>query len=368
MRGKRMERNIGAKSIVALLLVVVVTAEKVWADHPSVGVQGLASGPIITSTAGALGANIVAVSVDFQYVSFDAVSNAALTRGAERGEDIHSTNALSRTALNATYGVSEKLTVGLSLPYIERQGLRRSAHGHGGHDAEEHHEGGGEDIASAAASIIRLGNAEGLGDAQLYGAYQFYAEPGADRAALLFGVKMPTGNTQQKSRVGERLETELQPGSGSWDYFFGLAYSTKYAEWAVDANVMYTLVSEGAQRTRQGDIFNYNIAFSRPLLGLKHDHRDHMHDHGAYACVSELLSAMSLALVMEINGVQRDRVEIAGHVEANSGGNLLYFSPGLRANVGQWAFNTALSIPIENLYGTQSEPETGVHFRASYVF
>lgn len=356
-----MKKNIGARYVVALLLGVVVAVEKVWADHPSIGVQGLASGPIITSTAGALGANKVAVSVDFQHISFDAVDNAALTQGAERGEDIHSTNALSRTALNAAYGMSEKLTVGLSLPYIERRGLRRSAHGHGGHDAEEHHEGGDEDIESAAASIIPLGNAEGLGDARLYGAYQFYAKPGLDRAALLFGVKMPTGNTRQKSYAGERLETELQPGSGSWDYFFGLAYSTKYAAWAVDANVLYTLVTEGAQHTRMGDIFNYNIALSRPLERSAHDH----HAHGHHASP---LDSVALALVLEINGEWRERIEIRGQAERNSGGSLTYLAPGLSAKVGSWSFNTALRLPLENLHGTQSRPDVGVHFRASYVF
>lgn len=339
---------------------LVMAAGPVFADHPTVGVQGDPGGPMTTSTAGVLSIGQAAVSVDFQFIDFDPVKDSRLALASERDEGIHSADSLSRSALNFAFGVSDKLTVGLSLPYIERKGLKEAAHGHEDEDhelevaEEEHHE---EELDEEP--IEQLGDANGFGDVQVYGAYQFLSAPNnTGSSAFLFGLKIPTGDTRKKSRDGERLETELQPGSGSWDPFLGLAYSHRWEDWSFDSNLLYTFVTEGSQRTNLGDIFNYNLSLSHPIYSTAPaGHEDHDHYH------LSLEAGLSVSLSFEINGEWRDRTRISGHTERHSGGNILYFSPGLSVRSGDWTIGASVSVPVENLNGVQSEPETRIMFR-----
>lgn len=350
--------------LISSLLIAPLSmfSEAAMADHPTVGVQANPGGPITTASGQVLPKGQLTAAIDFQYIDFDAVSNARLALGSERGEDIHSADSLSRTALNVAFGMSDKLTLGWSLPYIERKGLKQATHGHQESHQEppteaNHHEPQDDE------QIDHLGDASGFGDAQIYGAYQLSAPVNEGSAALLFGLKVPTGETRQKSRGGERLETELQPGSGSWDPFLGLAYSRSWGAWSLDSNILYTLATEGSQSTDLGDIFNYNLSLSRPIYSAAPaGHEGHQHQH------RELPSVLSAAFVFEINGEWRDRTESSGETEANSGGNVVYLSPGLSVKAGDWFTGVALGLPVENLNGVQSEPETRLVFRLGRAF
>lgn len=347
-------------------LSLLVPAMAVVADHPMIGLQGGPGGPITTATARTLPKGAATVSLEFQYIDFDPVSDARLALASRQGEDIHSADALARSALNLAFGVSDKLTLGLSLPYVERKGLRSSVHGH-----ESEHEEEGSDIAhdhdlpEAALQMVNefegvahLGDATGFGDARLYGSYRLTTPENGGATALLSGVKAPTGLTHEKNRQGKRLEAELQPGSGSWDPFLGVAHSRRWGAWSLDGNLLYTLVMEGSQDTDLGDILNYNFSLSRSILGSGDDgHAGHSHDSFPGQ------SGLNVSLILEVNGEWRDRVAIGGHDERHSGGNLVYLSPGLSISTGGWTMSTAISLPLENLNGLQSEPETRLVFR-----
>jgi hypothetical protein len=113
-----------------------------------------------------------------------------------------------------------------------------------------------------------LGNSSGIGDLTLLGQYRFFNNKAAGlEAALLLGVKAPTGKTDNLADTGERLETEFQPGTGSWDGLFGLAVTKRFGAWALDSNVLYVLAGKGAQQTDLGDRFQYNAAISYRLAG-----------------------------------------------------------------------------------------------------
>lgn len=343
-----------------LLLILVSTT--VLADHPTVGIPGTLGGPVTTSSAYTLGKGEAAISFDFQYINFDPVSKARLALASDRDEDIHSADAVARTALNLAMGVSDQLTLGVSLPYIERQGLKEAAHGH----QDEH-----EEHAEPPETVSYLGDASGFGDVHLHGAYRFATLAplapfdSSASVALLFGLNVPTGDTHEKSHDGERLEAELQPGSGAWSPSLGLAFSTGKGSWSFDSNVLYTLVTEGSQGTDLGDVFNYNLSLSRQIYGLaavNHDHQQHDH-HDAVRGGGLAAAGISTALVLELNGEWRDRADIDGQTQLNSGGNLVYIAPGIRVQSGDWQLSAALSVPIENMNGVQSEPETRLVFR-----
>ena len=84
---------------------------------------------------------------------------------------------------------------------------------------------------------------------------------------------------------GALFETEFQPGTGSWDWLLGAAFTQQFGSWSFDTNVLYVGVSTGAQQTNMGDRFFYNAAVSYRLLGAVNDprnafaHAGHTHNH-----------------------------------------------------------------------------------------
>ena len=190
--------------------------------------------------------------------------------------------------------------------------------------------------------------------------------------ALLLGVKLPTGDTSVNTADGERFETEFQPGSGAWDGMFGLALTKRLGSWSFDANVLYVLATQGAQETDLGDRFQYNAAVSYRLAGgllgpsgrmyagalpepMYHGGpKRHRHTH------EEVTSPQgpALDLVLEINGEWHARQEIAGVKDPNSGGNVVFLSPGLRLSYERWSGFVFVGVPIINdLNGLQAEPD-----------
>ena len=323
------------RKILSTILIYAAFLSTALADHPVAGLQSATSGPIITSSGKTATKGTGAIGINFQHVDFDNFSNDRLSELTDQDEDVHGTSSLQRTSIDAVIGITNNFTLGFSLPYVKRNNLKETAH-HG--DPEE---------------FELLGGAEGLGDAQAFGQYQFYGDTESETfISALFGIKLPTGDTDEKSREGERLEVELQPGTGSTDPFVGFAVSKGIGMWNLDTNILYTIATEGSQDTDLGDVFNYNAALSTPLSTFfksSHDHSNHSHDNHI---------TDNLNLVLEMNGEWRDRIEIDNETESNSGGNVVYVSPGLTFTKHGWVASALAGWPIvDDLHGEQSDPE-----------
>ena len=62
--------------------------------------------------------------------------------------------------------------------------------------------------------------------------------------------------------------------------------------------------------------------------------------------------------MLEVNGEWRDKTEVGGGKDGNTGGNVIFASAGLRWGYGDWATHLSIATPVyEDLNGTQSEPE-----------
>jgi hypothetical protein len=320
--------------IAPVLLLFSLSATPARAHHPTVGLGVGVAGPIVTVSAVPLEKGQLAFDLRQELVRFNEFSDAELIRFAEQEREVHSMGWHLSTSLGVAYGVADDLTVGLHLPYIYRQGIR-----------EAHHEEG----AGVAPEVEDHGAPNGIGDLTLFGQYRFLHRPGSGlHAALLLGLKAPTGVDDRRTTEGVRFETEHQPGSGSWDPMLGLAVTRQMNRMSIDANLLYTLVTEGAQETDLGDAFLYNLALSWRL-----PEPGHAHESGAPH------SHLALDLVLEANGESRAKQKIDGAKDPNSGGNLLYLSPGLRITAGG-GLSAALSVGIpvwKDLNGEQSEPE-----------
>jgi hypothetical protein len=84
--------------------------------------------------------------------------------------------------------------------------------------------------------------------------------------------------------------------------------------------------------------------------------RNRPHKHTDEELVSP--QGPALDLVLEVNGERHAQQEIAGVRDSNSGGNVIFLSPGLRLSYESWSAFVSVGVPIVNdLNGVQSEPD-----------
>ncbi len=275
----------------------------------------------------------IVVGVSVQSLELDDISDEVLEAAGAADKDVHSVDSFFSTSVNFAYGLTDDLTIGLSMPYVDLANIR-----------EAHH-----DMGKGEAELV--GDSNDVGDLTLFGQYRFHQSEEQD-VAILIGMKTPIGETGVREIEGSLFEVEQQPGSGSWDPFLGLAYNRNWDDIGFSGNALYTFVTEGSQDTDLGDIFNYNIALTYRTTSPKggYDHQQHAHQGNIIDYID---------LVVELNGASRQRVNIGGASEEHSGGHTLYLSPGLRVGLGHSvSLFTSVGIPIVNdLNGLQSEPD-----------
>jgi hypothetical protein len=344
----------------AALLVALCVAPWARADHPSVTVGVGAARPLNTESGMTLPARGWSVGLRSEYIDFDEFSDGrmlALQR-ADPDADVHSVESLLSLSLGVFYGLTDDLTVGLRVPYVRRTGLREPFPGTGGdeaavvaaHSTDEH----SVVELPGGPAVLGLGDADGLGDVTLFGQYRVLEHPAGHHLSVLGGLKTPTGRTTVRSRQGLRLETELQPGSGSWDGLLGVAYTRLLGRLSLDGSVLWTIASEGAQDTDLGDGVAFDAAVTYRVGGEPpHAHDGHAHDGHAHPA-----RGLAWDLILELNGEWRDRTHIGDERNRNSGGTVLHLSPGLRATVaGRVGVGVSFGIPVAtDLRGDQVDP------------
>lgn len=341
-------------AVLSICLAALFTQPANSAHTSAVGLGTGTARAINTDSAMPLAAGRWSASLRLDYVEFDQLSDAKLIRlrQADEDADLHSAKSFFSATLGLAYGVSENLTVGVKVPYIRRSDIvepEGAHHDEEGDDHDDDHDTAALDVTLAAdddhdvdhedtdhddavhdddgdeVDIETLGDAEGIGDVSIFGQWRFFHGTDSDtHAALLFGLKTPTGKTDEQSTEGE-FELEFQPGSGSWDPFAGVAVSRNFGQLSVDANLLYTLVTEGDQDTDLGDRLAYNLGAARRVSGGE---------------------GPAVDLVLELNGEWLDKQDIAGREERNSGGHWLYLSPGIALRGQSWSIAASVGVPI----------------------
>ncbi|NOQ77733.1 MAG: transporter [Methylococcaceae bacterium] len=325
------------KLLIPLLSVLPFT---VFADHASIGLGVGTASPIATESAMTLPEGRISTGFRAEYIKLDEYSNSKLQdlREADAEADLHSVESLWSLSVSAAYGLTDDLTIGVRVPFIMRDNIKEPEHDHVG----------------AGAEIEALGNVEGIGDTTFYSQYRFFKTEGTNVSALL-GIKAPTGKTSRSSAHG-LLDTEFQPGSGSWDGILGLAFTQKMGAFSFDASTVYTITSEGVQNTDLGDIFSYNFALSYRVFGKQG--------------LSYQTPKFAVDTIIEFNGEWRDKEETRHIKDANSGGNIAYISPGLRVTAGKnISIGASFGIPVvQDTNGNQVEPDYRVISSINFSF
>ena len=280
------------------------------------GGDDISSGSMLNPpTASTLGKGRVAAGFAFHALRYNAIPAGDAHELHDAGRDVHGKNHEEAYNLHAGYGVTEDIDLFLVMPLVSKTSIQ----------IEDHD---------------RLGRGErasGLGDMRLLGKYRFW-KTGVD-AALITGIKFPTGETSDKDQSGSKFEPEQQPGSGSWDGEFGLAVSRSFQHrFSLATSFQYTLRGEGAQGRKPGDVFRYNL--------------------GAGYALRELGAHPNLHLVLELNNewALRDHSRSERYV-LDSGGTSVFVSPGILAQLSDHlSVFWALPIPVfQNLGGEHEE-------------
>ncbi|WP_176946031.1 transporter [Bradyrhizobium sp. Rc2d] len=304
------------------------------AHHPGIGGIG-GSGGILTIGAGTLDDGQFAFSAFVDYLRLKQLSEPTLL--ANVGNNVHGLQTVESYAVAFAYGFTNDLTVSVRLPWVRRTGILEAV----------------QEDPAAPAMVRDRGNTSGFGDVTLLGQYRFLNnQVSGTQAAVLFGVKAPTGTTDLVDRFGELFEAEFQQGSGSWDGLFGAALSQRLnPALSFHANVLAIAAGTGTQNTNLGNRFLYNAALSYRVFGESasephsHDLRNAYahadHDHPPMVTKAPVVAAphghVALDALLEINGEWHDKQRIAGVIDPNSGGNTIFVSPGLRLTVDNWS-------------------------------
>jgi hypothetical protein len=287
---------------------------------------------------------VTLVSLDYDVTKFNEISDDRLTALALQGvAEVHSLKTISVPALTLGYGLTRDLTVAVRLPYVDNEEIRETDPAGGG--------------------VNPRGGVSGFGDASFTGTYRVYNDHDTGlEAALILGVKAPTGPTRRLDDAGERFETEHQPGSGSWDGIAGGTLTRDMDRLTFGANVLYQFSGTGTADTALGDRLSYGVtATYRVWSSGGHDGQGgHQHADGG--------GDAEIDLSLGLNGEWMGKVETAGEVNGNTGGNVVFLTPGVKLTVDNWAAYVNAGIPIAcDLNGIQSDPDwrlaTGVSVR-----
>lgn len=313
----------------------------IWACNASHVIGASGSGAVYTMSANTMEEGSFYLGLNAEKVKNTSLSDDVIIDAVEQGsEHVHSIDSINSYSLSFSYGINDALTLNMNLPYISRKNIRAGEHDdHGAHDDDHGH-----------GEIHNHGTSEGLGDLSAILQYKVY-DVEKTKVALLAGIKAPTGKTDVRDE-DEVLEADLQPGSGSWDFFAGAALTQESEHFSFHTSVLYKYNTEGVDESRLGDIFTYNAALSFHLLGEEHNHFDALEEaHTDFE--------YSVDFFVEMNGEIADSDSYYGVEADNTGHHLLYLTAGFQfLTEGEYSAFVAFSAPAyQDLEGLQNEIE-----------
>jgi hypothetical protein len=315
-----------------ILLAATCLASPALADHA--GPSGVGGGSLNVFSPDTLGEGAFAIGFRMSYLRPEQRSDELLAALAGQHVHAHNTDYNLNSSLGLAYGATHELTLSFELPYVRRDGLREGTHSH---------------VAGQSINgVEELGTVAGIGDASFLARYKVTDNPDAT-FALIGGLKFPTGSTHRHSNAGERLETEHQPGTGSFDPIAGAAFATKLGAVRLTASGLYQISGKGAQHSRLGDRGQAGIALSHRFGEPEHDHEEAgEHHHGGEAHHHAAPHGhQSVDTFVELTGEWEGRQKVDGEVEQESGGRAIWLSPGARFNAANGlSLGASVGVPV----------------------
>ena len=319
------------RSILPLFALAFISTPAL-ADHA--GPTGVVSGGGVTVVdPETLDAGAGAAAFRLTYTRPEQRSDEELAALAGQHIHAHNTDYNLNASVALAYGITDRLTVSAELPYVRRDNLREGEHSHAG--------------GTAVNEVVKLGDVAGIGDMSIFAKYRV-TESGSAGFALIAGIKAPTGGTNRHDLAGDRLETEHQAGTGSWDPIVGASAGATLGPLQLSMSGLYQFSGNGAQDTRLGDRAQGGFALSY-RFGPREDHHEEVgedHEHSAHQHAAAH-GHESLDTFVELTGEWEGRQTVNGVLEDASGGKSFWLTPGARFNSASgFSVAAALGIPV----------------------
>ncbi len=217
------------------------------------------------------------------------------------------------------YGITGKLAVFGVLPYVNKQ-LDLSVSG------QRHNR-----------------SADGLGDVSLFARYTIFQRDWRGRTlriAPFAGFKAPSGKDNKQDSLG-RLPPSVQTGSSSWDASGGVVASYQTLDYEIDGQISYR-GNGHSNRFAAGDEIRFDAALQYRLWPTTLD-----------AGVPGFLYG-----VFESNLIVKEKNQVSGKFDSDSGGTRWFLTPGLQYVTRRWVFEAVVQLPVvQDLNGTALENE-----------
>jgi len=198
-----------------------------------------------------------------------------------------------------------------------------------------------KELSFAASPSQAALSDSGLGDTTLLLKRRVYQNDylgGGIQAAILGGVKLPTGDHDQRDAQGNLLPPGLQLGTGSVDVPIGFTFTAFKNRIGFTSDVLYQFNNQ-SDGFRFGDETRVNLAVGYRLFPKK------------YRSFQDKV----LNLYLELNTAFSDRASFNGKEVLDSGGTLAFLTPGFQVVLNpRFLFEMAFQIPVfQKLNGTQ---------------
>lgn len=254
----------------------------------------------------------------------DSVSRTAIPAGTE----VQQTTINRNLSLAVDYSVNPDWAVNVLLPVYSRT---HSTFGDGS-----------SGIAYPDPNALNTSSSQGIGDVKVTTRYSGLS---ADHSiGIIFGLKLPTGETKDTFRDGSPLDRGLQLGTGTTDLLLGAYhFGTINRDWDYFSQAVLQVPLDTNDHFRPGDGLNITA-------GVRY------------------MSFDNFIPQLQINARAERRESGANADVANSGAILMYLSPGatvpISKNLQVYGF---LQIPIyQRVNGYQLETESlasvGLHY------
>lgn len=152
---------------------------------------------------------------------------------------------MQKVSLVGAFPVNERLTLLALVPYVINDMEMRNM------------------SAMGMVMDMRMDTVSGLGDATVLGLYTLYTDAPirpSQRLTAGFGLKAPTGRSDETTASGSPVHAMMQTGSGSWDPVFMVNYMRGFYPLVLQATLFYQLTTEGVNGYEFGDRFTYDLS------------------------------------------------------------------------------------------------------------
>lgn len=320
-----------------LFLALLTSTTSVWACNSSHVLGAGGSGAVYTMSADTMKKGDFYIGINTESLQNNPLSDEVINFATENGVGhIHGIDAINMYSASLSYGITDVLTLNVLLPYMERINVRAG------------------ELVGDLGEIHPHGDVKGIGDISTILQYKI-VDNEKNKIALLTGIKAPTGKSDIQDE-GEVLELDLQTGSGSWDYYAGVALSKEFNDFSLHSNILYKYTTGGDLDSQLGNVFSYNLAFAYKLIEEESAHNFIKEDHEGHEVHNEHFD-FSVDIFLEFNGEYVQGNEEHGIAVENTGGNIIFMTTGFQfITNNSYSAYFAVGIPIyENNNGIQNE-------------